>query len=259
MKKGKTIRAAMVIAALAVGSASASVISIQFNENAGNQNFVNGDSIGPLGTVSTNWNDTQYRDSGTLAAGTMSGLIDDTGTATAASLTWSSANTWWNFDGTADEQHMLGTGYLDDGAGGVLITVNNIPYAQYRVYGLFASDAAGSVTDGSTLTSVDFQVNGTWAYGGAAAATATVHGSIEDNNFANGTYWTEIDPGVVAGNYWTVETSGSTLTIDGLERNDTERGSLAGVVIEQIPEPATLGMVALFGGGILFIRRKFTI
>lgn len=29
------------------------------------------------------------------------------------------------------------------------------------------------------------------------------------------------------------------------------------IVVEQIPEPATLGLVVAFGGGILFIRRKF--
>lgn len=31
----------------------------------------------------------------------------------------------------------------------------------------------------------------------------------------------------------------------------------AGTQVMAIPEPATLGMVALFGGGILFVRRKF--
>ena len=31
------------------------------------------------------------------------------------------------------------------------------------------------------------------------------------------------------------------------------------VTVSAIPEPATLGMVAAFGGGILFIRRKLMI
>jgi hypothetical protein len=31
------------------------------------------------------------------------------------------------------------------------------------------------------------------------------------------------------------------------------------VTIEVIPEPATFGLVALFGGGILFVRRNFKI
>lgn len=40
---------------------------------------------------------------------------------------------------------------------------------------------------------------------------------------------------------------------------DGSRARFYGIVIdaEVVPEPATLGMVALFGGGILFIRRRF--
>ena len=89
--------------------------------------------------------------------------------------------------------------------------------------------------------------------------TPTV-GSLVGNNAENGENWTQIDPGVVAGNYWTIETSGSTLTIDAYGYDNTgsanARGSIAGVIVEQIPEPATLGMIAAFGGGLLAIRRK---
>ncbi|MCK4563543.1 MAG: PEP-CTERM sorting domain-containing protein, partial [Verrucomicrobia bacterium] len=84
------------------------------------------------------------------------------------------------------------------------------------------------------------------------------YGRIDDNNTANGSFWTQIVSGSVTGNYWTIETSGSTLTLDVLARNGGDRGAITGVIIEQIPEPATLGMVALFGGGLLFIRRKLS-
>ncbi len=53
------------------------------------------------------------------------------------------------------------------------------------------------------------------------------------------------------------------LVIDtNFEYDDTGSTSFVGareVGFEAIPEPATLGMVALFGGGILFIRRKLAI
>lgn len=39
----------------------------------------------------------------------------------------------------------------------------------------------------------------------------------------------------------------------------TASGRDMGVAVNVIPEPATLGMVALFGGGILFVRRQFSI
>ncbi|HML76695.1 MAG TPA: immunoglobulin domain-containing protein, partial [Anaerohalosphaeraceae bacterium] len=51
---------------------------------------------------------------------------------------------------------------------------------------------------------------------------------------ANGAYWTKIVPGVKVGNYWTIETSGATLTIKGMRRNGSQRGSLSGVIIEEI-------------------------
>ena len=49
-----------------------------------------------------------------------------------------------------------------------------------------------------------------------------------------------------------------TLTIDAGNNNLGRANTMDNVVLTgtAIPEPATLGMVALFGGGILFIRRK---
>ena len=53
-----------------------------------------------------------------------------------------------------------------------------------------------------------------------------------------------------------------TYTLSVTENNMSGGGAYAvydGITLEAIPEPATLGMVALFGGGILIIRRKFMI
>ena len=77
-----------------------------------------------------------------------------------------------------------------------------------------------------------------WAYGGDASTTAAVYGDITGNFANNGEYWTLLETDVT-GNYWTVVTNGSTLTINGLPKNDSQRGSLSAVIIEEIrPLPA---------------------
>ena len=252
MKKRNITAAMLVIAALAVGSASAAIISVNFIENDVNQGFAGGENIGPLATDSANWNNTIDRDGGTLGTGNMAALIDDTGTATTADISWASATVWYQNDGTSDDEHKISVGYLDDGGSGPLVTVTDIPYAEYRVYGLYSSGQAGH----DAMVGRDFDVNGTWAYGDTAALDTAVNGTITGNMTRNGEFWTEIVPGSVVGNYWTVETSGSTLVVAGQARNGAARGSRAGSVIEQIAEPATCGMLAGCGGGILFIRRR---
>lgn len=197
-------------------------IAINFKEN-NNQNFAGGQLIGPTSLNSSGWNAVLG------ASGTQSSLIDDAGDATGASLQWSSKNTWYNSDGTGDDQHKLSTGYLDDGTG-VNVTISNIPYANYKVYGLIGSDQNG----GGSAGTVNFNVNGNWALGGNASTTAATWGTINSNQSANGSYWTEIVSGSVQGNYWIVDTSGSTCTIAGELKNGTNRGSLAAVIIEEI-------------------------
>ena len=165
-------------------------IMVNFGQGSG-EAFAGGSLIGPNTSNSSYWN------SGTGASGSLTGLIDSGGSSTAANVTWSSSNTWSNSDGTADDEHKLSVGYLDDGDGsngdgkGVLVTISNIPFASYRVYGLFATDQNGSGSSGT----VNFNVNGTWALGGNASTTAAAWGSINANNTNNGSYWTQIVPG----------------------------------------------------------------
>ncbi len=130
------------------------VIAYDFSENPGNQVLDTVTPKGPLGT--TFWNDSNAE--GAPASGTESNLVDGTGTPTSASITWSSANTWYNGSGTGSENARLLVGYLDDGGSGASVTLNNIPYAKYNVYGIVGSDA------GSEYTTRDFRINGSiWA------------------------------------------------------------------------------------------------
>ena len=132
-------------------------IAYDFSENAGNQVLDNSTPKGPLGT--TNWNDSTAE--GAPGSGSESGLKDGTGAATAASITWSSANTWSNGSGTGSDNAKIVLGYLDDGGSGVSVTLNDIPYAKYAVYGIVGSDHGG----GSQYQTRDVLVNGSkWVF-----------------------------------------------------------------------------------------------
>lgn len=210
--------------------ASIGIISLNFAENAANQVFDGGQLIGPLETDSAYWNNTINRDDGSLAAGTIEGLIDDTGAVTEADITWVSNVVWWQFDGTGNDEQRLAVGYLDDGDDGIRITVTNIPYGVYRVYGLISTDQNWL----DSFPNRNYLVNGQWVYGGDATTDADAYGGITPNNENNGQWWTEIVPGETIGNYWTIETSGSTLTIEGLPRAGARRGTLGGLIIENM-------------------------
>lgn len=233
LRKTLTVTAGLLIAASNLNAAQ--TISLNFAENT-NQTFTGGQNIGPLATDSANWNSSIARDSGTLAAGTINDLIDGSGSSSGAAATWTSSNVWYNhIDNTSNDQNKLAVGYLDDGGSGVNVTITNIPYLNYRVIGLLSSDQDYTAAGPTAYTTRDFQVNGTWAFGGAAASTAPAYGNIADNNAANGSAWTRTTATGPRGNYFTTLASGSTLTLQGQAKSGTSRGSLAGVIIEDRP------------------------
>jgi len=201
-----------------------SSISIDFGSNT----FSGGEPIGPLASDSSNWNQ-----AGGGAAGTKTDLIDSAGLPTGTDIQWQSSNTWGNGDGTSDDQHRLAQRYLDDSEA-VGLTISNIPYTAYKVYGLFATDQNGSGSCGI----VNIDVNGTWALGGSASTTAAAWGGITANYASHGEYWTEIDPGSVQGNYWTMVTTGATCTVAGEGRigSSDNRGCLTAIIIEKLQD-----------------------
>ncbi len=221
------------------GSQTARIL-VNFERNA-NEAFTGGQEIGPTRDSSTNWN------SVVTASGSSSDLINNIGDVTTAGITWSSANTWNNEDSTSSDDGRLSRGYLDDGGSGVTVTLSGIPYANYRVYGLFASDQNG----GGSCGVANANVNGSWVLGGGSGTTASAWGSVSANTGANGESWTEIDPGGAQGNYWTIETSGSVCTINIASRSGSNRGSLTGVIIEEIEllPNAPINLIAAGGDG----------
>lgn len=204
------------------------IVSINFIENPNNQVFSGGQFIGPLGTNSAFWNSSANATTGDKVSGTLVNLTDDRGLPTGIDAAWQSSTTWYNGDGISDDQHKLAVGYLDDGDSGsgkgATVTLTNIPYANYSIYGLYTSG------QGDT-SMVNFDVNGSWSLGGDATTTADVYGSINSCNTTTGQYWTQIEQGVTRGNYWVVDTTGATCTITGELKNGTTRGSLTGIIL----------------------------
>jgi hypothetical protein len=204
-------------------------VLINFQRNSGEAFNGNG-FIGPTLDDSGSWNALIG------PSGTASNLVDNIGDDSPVSISWLGANMWSNGDGTSDDEHRLSAGYLDDGNSGsgkgVTISLTNIPYTAYRVYGLFASDQ----NSGAACGIVNVNVNGSWALGGNASTTASAWGYINSNYADHGVYWSRIVPGTVQGNYWIVDTSGSACSIVSEVRNGQNRGSLTGLIIEQLPD-----------------------
>ncbi|MBN1854771.1 MAG: PEP-CTERM sorting domain-containing protein [Pirellulales bacterium] len=208
------------------------IISLNFSENSDNQGFAGGQNIGPLNTNSSYWNNTNGQPD--LATGTLADLIDDNGNPTTAWVTWSSANAYWNEDGTSDDQHKMAVGYLDDGGSGIFIEMYDIPYTNYRVYGLYASDQS---YDNTIVTMQDMQVNGTWVFGGTSPTSVSAYGSITDSFAQTGQYWSWND-GTTPGNYWTIDISGtSELMIVQSPVGDPGRASISALIIRDLDAP----------------------
>jgi hypothetical protein len=245
-------------ASLALGAAvsvDAASIAMNFSENDGNQGWLDGASlIGPTNIAAGNFNTNNNPPgapglptrTGTLGAGSLAGLVNDSGIATTAAVNWNSGGAWWNpTDGTGTDQQRLAVGYLDDGGTGISITVSDVPFAEYRVYGLLSSD------QGDTYTTLDFTVNGIPVLGG----TATAYGNIAASLTNTGSAWSQVTTSQT-GNYWLSGTqTASTLTITAPARTGDSRGSITGFVIEQVPEPSVpLFSIVALGG--LALRRK---
>lgn len=158
---GRTRPVFCVLAALAASAAQAfagASISYNFTENGGNQGLDTTTPKGPLG--SSFWNDSIAEGvPGSLASPGETNLVDNTGTATTAAISWTSSGTWWNGSALDSDNARIVVGYLDDGGTGPVVTVENIPYAKYNVYGVLGSDV------GTEYQTQNFLINGSrWAF-----------------------------------------------------------------------------------------------
>ncbi len=216
---------------LMMGAATVNAASIAMNfiENASNQVFSGEELIGPTDIDSSNWNSSA--DSSDLANGTLSDMVDDSGMATTANVTWVSPNTWYNGSGTGSDEAKLTVGFLDDSNGGAYITVSDIPYEVYNVYVLL--NITPSTSD---FFHSDVIVNGVQYFN--QGGYFPVHAGVVD-----GTGWVECD-GTVYGNYLKVSGEiGTELVVDSIgylggiegEPYTNARGGISGIIIEEVP------------------------
>jgi len=203
---------------------------------------------GPLGIKV--WNSSLSPTTGGLPSGTLNAAVDGDGNPTPMAFQWASAGTWGSGSGTASEDSKIVNGYLDDG-GGNSVTITGLPFRGYNVYGILGSDAGGE------YTSRDFNVGGTWVYGGAAPVSKPAFGTWG----GAGNEWVQLIPETdTRGNYWKMENlTAAALQIQGLGGGEG-RGPLAGLIIEGLDLEPTFGKsvvggaIHLTGGGTVTIH-----
>ena len=207
-------------------------------------------------------------------------------------------NNWWSDDDAGLSTHVPGAGdvvYIDDDLfGNSLSTMPTLSAAQ-TIAGLLIGDGSAGAVD--INTGADLTVNG-WMYVGGVSGSSTLNmnGGVADvenllwaTRDAAGSGHINLYGGVIT-------TAAMSMTGDGTGTMDITEGSIVvtgafdgggwdfltasgfitayggtGTVMRDfnagtgqttlyaIPEPATLGLVALLGGGILWIRSRFMI
>ena len=240
--KTKTFIATAVLATAM--HASAYVISINFQ--GGRSPATGPDVTGTAGYVQVdNWNN------GTGASGTVSNLIDSTGTSTTADVSWQVLNTWdlQNGDGNGTDQDMM-SGYLDNfGASGPsdFITISEIPYVKYDVYVYFNR---GDATFSGLNANDGINNNTYYGFDNGFSYAANGYDLTSDDNVGDG--WTGANV-FKFDNY-----SGSTLFLDNPANPGVPPGDwkiyVQGIQIVA-PEPSSTALLGL-GGLALMLRRK---
>lgn len=260
MKVVNKLVVAAAVCAMAVSVTSATIVSWNLNDWSDSPTDASATAgVGPY--AASYWNDT-WLDG---LSNPSSDLRDSTGATTTLDISWSSYGTWSygashpgaDTDGSMNKEMLRG--YLNSGPAGwgpwtteSSVTFTQIQYnASYDVVVYISSDGADrefSVTDGTTTY-----------YG------KTVGAVNEDDGFGNALFAQGTDTSTngyaTTANYFVFSgLTGDAKTITAQFRDNDEWGGIAGIqVVGVIPEPATIGLVGIFGAGVLFVRRRFRI
>lgn len=131
---------------------------------------------------------------------------------------------------------------------------------------------AKRITDTTTTSALSFSVDNLEAgqyeltvYGSRYRAASSLTASIGTEDTATEVFGTSTSVGTIYGVFtieFDIENAGDSLEVSfdmTASRNDDSNVAIAAVTLASIPEPATLGLIASFGGGILVVRRRFMI
>jgi hypothetical protein len=185
-------------------------------------------------------------------------LVDNSGTATGATMDWYASGIYsWTFGAAAnDDERMMDCGIASGGDGLVEIHAINIPYASYDVVVYFSSQLVYPFVSKYTIgsTSVYAQVPAMGYFGNDDTYVEVPLTSTAD-----------LQANTPAGNYIVFKNiTGSTLYITaqgGWAGNSIysyqpgdPRASISGFQIVEVPEPATIALLGI--GGLLSVLKR---
>ena len=254
---------AAVVGCFMVAATGAQAATISVNFVGGNQNApVDGTGAGAASVTQSagavfvpNWNNIIP-----VQNVTVNNLIDDTGAATSASISYSFNNTWSANNaapGGGSDADMM-SGYIDNTHNQGPISISDIPYAEYELRIYHNTDSPGTmgftVDDGNTSTTYyshmtvdnggNYPLAGPDPFGGSAGFVGsqdTNSGSATDSNY---TLFTGL--------------TGSSLSIQGVSgTNGDGRARPNGFQITgEIPEPTTFVLAGLGFLCLAGVRRR---
>ena len=229
LKATSLLLAFVAVCSLTAAEANAASIGVSYAGDNGGGTSIQITPAQIAGVVpQSNWN------AATGENDTLGSLVDDSGAATGASVTWTSPNTWGGSAAPTDDAAMV-NGWLDDGGGtGNSTTVTGIPYSQYDVYVYGSSDTG----NGGRGWNVD--INGV----NFASDPGVWEDPDTENSFFDNTTYVDGSTGANNPTYFLATGLFGDLTITGLRQTINgldSRGSVSGFqIVESTGAPTVL-------------------
>jgi len=245
----KTVRILAGAAALAVGTmahaAPTPFIGVNFvggSANGAPTSLAAGDVAGLV--PQSNFNNVAN------ASGAAIALNNSSGGATGVTLTFAGAGTWGSGSGSASPNAALLNGYVDGTDNGSnTYTFNNVPAGKYNII-------VYALPDGLDGRDQSLVLNGDVA--NTLFMSSEAGSGFAANGFVRATATSKDGPGAI-GNYFefdNVSPQAGTFALVGTSLTFRNFSNGIQIVNADVPEPATLGLVALGGIAMLARRRR---